>query len=170
MPVVPFFIIFAAYAVYWLIDKATSKDFKPVVISFIALGLAAVPFNIKMVHQDLAVSYNNLALIYKKQHMYNEAIEEFKESIRINPNLAGVRYNLGMLYYKSGNLDNSIEMLKKAAEINPDTTIFYRKLGFAYANKGLLPQAKEAWKRAVELDQSQQDLLVNIEKIKGMGY
>ncbi len=83
----------------------------------------------KTIHKDYMVeeivkayskAHNNLGSYYSSKGIVDEAIEEFKESLKYNPeNFAGL-FNLGRLYSKKG-YDREAEIyLSKARAINPD--------------------------------------------------
>jgi tetratricopeptide (TPR) repeat protein len=57
---------------------------------------------------------------YGKLGRYTEAIEAFKQAIRINPDYADAYFNLGVVYVKLGRYTEAIETFKQAIRINPD--------------------------------------------------
>jgi tetratricopeptide (TPR) repeat protein len=89
---------------------------------------------------------------------YIEAIEAYKQSIRIDPNnpknLAPYSF-IGNDYYKLGLYKEAIEALKQSIRIDPYNAInaiSYRLLGFAYNQLGLYKEAIEAFKQAIHTD------------------
>ncbi len=61
-----------------------------------------------------------------------EAIEEYKQAIRINPDDATAHTNLGVAYGSSGMYKEAIEACKQAIRINPDNAVAHSNLGFVY--------------------------------------
>jgi tetratricopeptide (TPR) repeat protein len=49
-----------------------------------------------------------------------EAIEAFKQAIKINPDYAKTHHNLGVIYLKLGMNKEALEAYKQAIRINPD--------------------------------------------------
>jgi len=80
---------------------------------------------------DAEVHYN-LGESYSISGMHKEAIEPYKQAIRINPDHAGAHYNLGESYSISGMHKEAIEPYKQVIRINPDHAGAHYNLGVAY--------------------------------------
>ena len=65
-----------------------------------------------------------------RREMREEAIADYNQAIRLNPQYAGSYNNLGTLYGAEGNYPESIRYFTKAIECD-------NKLGNAYMNRGL---------------------------------
>ena len=77
--------------------------------------------------------YYSLGTTYKDLGRNNEAIQVFKEVIRIKPNNAIVPASLASLFAKSGDFDKANEYQKKAIELaDEDNKIEYEKRLEAY--------------------------------------
>ena len=61
----------------------------------------------------------NLGILLKKLKRYEEAEKEYREAIKINPNLAYAHNNLGILLKKLKRYEEAAIFLKKAQQINP---------------------------------------------------
>ena len=74
---------------------------------------------------------------YLRNNMYDEAIAEFNEAIRINPNDASAYCNRGMayVYAEKPDLDQAISDCKKAIELKPGYGRAYNNLAVAYYSK-----------------------------------
>ena len=64
---------------------------------------------------DLAEVHYKLGVAYGKSGMNKEAIESYKQAIRINPDYAEAHVNLGVAYDKSGKYKETIESYKQAS-------------------------------------------------------
>jgi tetratricopeptide (TPR) repeat protein len=64
--------------------------------------------------------------------MHKEAIEPYKQVIRINPDHAEAHYGLGVAYSISGMHKEAIEPYKQVIRINPDHAEAHYGLGVAY--------------------------------------
>jgi tetratricopeptide (TPR) repeat protein len=61
----------------------------------------------------------NLALALYQQGKLEEAIQNYKKAIEINPKYDRAYYNLALALYQQGKLEEAIQNYKKAIEINP---------------------------------------------------
>ena len=51
-----------------------------------------------------------------------EAIEQFKQALRIKPQSAEVHYNLGNAFIQQGNVKDAMQHYEEALRIRPDLT------------------------------------------------
>ena len=58
--------------------------------------------------------------IYLKQKMYREAIEQYQQALRIDPDAAIIHAALGWAYYKVGMLDAAIAEGEAVMRLEPD--------------------------------------------------
>ena len=58
---------------------------------------------------DDALVHNGLGLAYYKSGKYKEAIESFKQAIRIDHDYAGARFSLGFTYVNINDRDSALE-------------------------------------------------------------
>src|ERR1051325_2770855 len=80
-----------------------------------------------------AESYFNIGLanFYLKQ--YKEAVEGYRQSIKLDPyNSADTYYALGLAYRDWGKADEEIQAYKQAIKFRPDYTVAYERLGSRY--------------------------------------
>ncbi len=68
--------------------------------------------------------------------IHKEAIESFKQAVKINPDDADAHYNLGAAYSKSGKYQEAIESYKQVIRIDPDGALAHTNLGVVYAESG----------------------------------
>ncbi len=99
-----------------------------------------------------------------------EAIEEYKQAIRINPDDATAHINLGVAYVESGMYKEAIEACKQAIRIDPDYADAYVILGAAYVLLNDIDSALEQYKILENLDSEMADELFNImyEALRGI--
>ena len=92
-----------------------------------------------------------LGYYYVELGMYREAIEAYKQSIRINPDIEEAHYNLGVAYNDLGMNREAIEAFKQAIRINPAFAEAHTNLGVAYNDLGMYREASEAYKQAIKI-------------------
>jgi len=86
---------------------------------------------------------------------YDDAIAEFKESLKSNPMKPAVHNNLGFAYLDKGDIDGAIRHQKKAIEMKPDFANAHYGLALALEKKNDKKGALESWQRFMELSDPQ---------------
>jgi len=81
-----------------------------------------------------------------------EAIESYKQAIRIDPDYRDAHFNLGLAYYNSGKYEEKIESYKQAIRIDPDYADAHYNLGNAYGRSGKYEEAIESYRQALRID------------------
>lgn len=84
---------------------------------------------------------NNLGVLYFKKGMYEEAIAQFKEALKLDPRFDLARENLQYLFTETGMDDPDVSRWKKEAEGSPDNTEVMLRLGISYQNMGKFQEA-----------------------------
>jgi tetratricopeptide (TPR) repeat protein len=82
---------------------------------------------------------------------WQEAIEAFKETIRIKPDCVGAYMNLGIAYFRLGRYEEAIEAYKQAIRIKSDLAWAYSSLGSVYLKLNRYQDAVDACKRAIRI-------------------
>ncbi len=93
---------------------------------------------------------------------YQEAMEEFKQAIRIKPDYAEAHYNLGVTYGELGRHQEAIEAFKQAIRIKPDDAEAHYNLGVTYGELGHYQEAMEAYKQAIRIKPDYADAHYNL--------
>ena len=97
-----------------------------------------------------AVSHYNLACTLNFRGQVDEAIEEFRTAIRLQP--AAVAYkSLGAAYQAKGSINEAIEQYQLALRLQPDDVGAHSSLAAAYADSGALEKAIEHFRIVVQL-------------------
>jgi tetratricopeptide (TPR) repeat protein len=95
-----------------------------------------------------AESYFNIGLasFYLKQ--YKEAVDGYRQSIKLDPyNSADAYYALGLVYRDWGKADEEIQAYKQAIKLRPDYTIAYERLGSRYLRSKKFAEAVEVFRQ-----------------------
>ena len=98
--------------------------------------------------------YGNLGLCYMKMGDYQQAEEEFKYAIYLDPLFIKAYSDLGLLYFEKENYDGAIEQWEKILEIEPnipENYVILTNLGMVYDKKGMPDKALEYFVHALQL-------------------
>ncbi len=86
---------------------------------------------------------------------YNEAIEEFKIGLRLNPysSLSASLYNnLGVSYQKTRNFPMAFSSYQRAIRIHPDFELYYKNLIQSYADAKKLSKARNRMRHILTIN------------------
>lgn len=82
---------------------------------------------------DDASDFFDHGVSYSGNGMYLEAVEAYKQALKIKPDYMEAHYNLGLSYYGLGMYKESIDAYKQAAQDdNPDIAETHYKLALSY--------------------------------------
>lgn len=99
-----------------------------------------------------AESYFNIGLanFYLKQ--YKDAVEGYRQAIKLDPyNAADSYYALGLVYRDWQKPDEEIQAYKQAIRLRPDYTIAYERLGAQYLKSKKFTEAIEVFRQLTNL-------------------
>jgi tetratricopeptide (TPR) repeat protein len=105
---------------------------------------------------EMLVTFPNLAVLYNIAGASNaglsqidEAIDNYKQALKIKPDYAEVHSNMGVALKDKGELDAAINSYKQALKIKPDYAAVYNNIGLALKVKGDLEAAINSYKQAL---------------------
>jgi tetratricopeptide (TPR) repeat protein len=79
-----------------------------------------------------APSHVKLGLLFIKSNLMQDAINQFKKAIEVNPKEIDAYNNLGMTYIKTGSYSDAIKILNKALSFQTGYADVHLNLGMAY--------------------------------------
>ncbi len=88
----------------------------------------------------------------------DEAIVEYRISIKLNPDDPDVHFNLGLAYLKKKQNKEAIAAYKKVVELSPRDSEAYKLLGIAYIQEGDKKEAVRQWKNSLRIEPNQPDV------------
>jgi hypothetical protein len=91
---------------------------------------------------------------YLTSHKDREAIKAFKESVKLNPNVAEAHYGLGFSNFRLGRFRDAADAFKKAITIDPQMAKAHYGLSLAYQELGMTHQLIEEYRILETLDRS----------------
>jgi hypothetical protein len=102
---------------------------------------------------DSGLAHYSLGFAYYERKRVPEAIEKYRDALKIVYTAPFWHYDLGLAYHDLGMLDDAIfhynEALRFGFQNDADT---HNNLGNAYAVKGMLNDAAEEYKKAIGID------------------
>ena len=100
---------------------------------------------------DCWLARNNLGTALSRKGKMDEAIEQFRQAVEIDPHLVSGYNNLGLALFQEGRVDEAMEQYQKALGIDAHSAEAHYDLGLAYAKKGRLDEAIEQYQKALEI-------------------
>ncbi len=98
-----------------------------------------------------AVHSCDIASTLLRADRYDEAMQEAKRLIEMQPDFALGHSTLGWAYVKKGRCEEGLAELEKAVSLNPGNTMLLAQLGQAYALAGKVGEAREVLQQLEEL-------------------
>ena len=108
----------------------------------------------KMIRDDPGdyESRNALALRHYGLGREEEALRQFEESVRLNPDFGDGHYSFGTVLARLGRLEDAAAHLEEAVRIDPDRVEAHNNLGGVLLSLGRLATAAAHYRWAVRLD------------------
>ncbi|MBN2069970.1 MAG: tetratricopeptide repeat protein [Candidatus Krumholzibacteriota bacterium] len=86
---------------------------------------------------------NNLGVLYFRKGLYDEAVAQFKEALKIDSRFDLARENLRYLFSETKMEDPDVSRWKQEVDKDPDNDEALLRLGISYQNMGKLKEASE---------------------------
>jgi arylsulfatase A-like enzyme/Flp pilus assembly protein TadD len=114
-----------------------------------------------------ADNLNGYGIALADQGRLNEAVQQFRRALELDPNNAPAWQNLGIVALRANDVRAAQENLTRALALNQRLPLALNTLGVVYARQNDDARAVDAWQRAVALDPKQYDALFNIGLVAG---
>ncbi len=101
---------------------------------------------------DNHVAHINLGNALLQKGQVENAIVQYQEVLKIQPNYADAHYNLGNALLKKGAVDESIDQFQQALQINPTIAEACINLGNALLQKGRVDEATAQFEQALQIN------------------
>jgi tetratricopeptide (TPR) repeat protein len=174
-------LIGALIIVIWAAHELTRRWRYQVLALWAAAGAASIVCLVSTRHQigywrdsealfrhALEVTENNwlahdeLGAALEQKGQMEEAILEFREAVRLNPEFADLQYNLGVALGKKGQTDAAIRQFQEALRLKPDFAEAHNNLGNALRIKGQIGPAIRQFQEALRLQPGYADAHNNL--------
>jgi tetratricopeptide (TPR) repeat protein len=107
-------------------------------------------------------TYANLAAAQKRQGLVDEAKENFRKALALNPDLEEAHHNLGVILDEKGQSIEAIEHYRQAIELKPDMVPARNNLGAALLAQGNTDEAVEHLLKALQWNPEFSELYNNL--------
>ena len=94
---------------------------------------------------------SNVGFAYYFARQYDQAIEQSKSTIAMDPSFVLSRFFLGLALEEKGQFESAIAAFEKAVDLSGNSPIYLAALGHAYAVSGRKSEARELLKQLAEL-------------------
>jgi tetratricopeptide (TPR) repeat protein len=101
---------------------------------------------------DRARRHYEQGVEYRKQELADQALEEFQQAIKIDPNYAQAHYELGVLYQEKEDYEAAFRELKQAVKLNPDHADAHFRLGLIYQTLRGYKQALDEFDEVIRIN------------------
>jgi protein O-mannosyl-transferase len=96
------------------------------------------------------LAHNNLGILLRDAHDYQQADRCFRESLRLKPDYALAHFNLGTLLADTGKADEAVEQLSQGLRYKPDDAQALNYLGMVLAGRGQPEEAIRHYQQAIK--------------------
>lgn len=107
-------------------------------------------------------AHNNLGVVYFNKGLIEEAVEEFKKALEIEPRFALAKNNINYIYRNTGYYDENIEKLKGKLKENPDDSRARLELARAYKSTGNYYEALNNYHYYIKGDAKNTEVLMEM--------
>jgi tetratricopeptide (TPR) repeat protein len=97
------------------------------------------------------IMHNDLGVVLEADGALDQAIGEYREATRLQPDYPEAHYNLGVALYKKGDLDEALKSYRRALAIDPANAQAHHNLGLVLAAKGDLDAAVGEYRAALDI-------------------
>ena len=136
-----------------LVNLCNEKSFDKALIEFKSI----ITKNVKD-----PILYNLGGVINVSLKNFEDAIDCFSKSLKINPNYAEANNNMGALLKTIGRTKDSVAYFEKAINIKPDFSNAYNNLGASYNVMGKWDLALENYNKCLKINPNEKDSSNNL--------
>jgi tetratricopeptide (TPR) repeat protein len=99
----------------------------------------------------LVIAYNNRGNAYMAKGEYDRAVQDYDQSITLNPNYARAFNNRGVAYQKKGEYDRAIKDFDESIKLDPNYANAFANRAQTYLHKSEYERAARDYDEAIRL-------------------
>jgi tetratricopeptide (TPR) repeat protein len=111
---------------------------------------------------DAYLVWNNLGLAYAAEGMTSEALAQYQNALRVNPNAVKTYNNMGIALGRAGRAAEAVEWLESAVRMAPHFAEAHNNLGIALEGLGRRSEAIAHYREALRLKPGFSDAAHNL--------
>ncbi len=97
-------------------------------------------------------AYDGLGLEYAHLGRAEQAADDYRRALALNPVFPQAHYNLGILLYHTGHVEEAMKEYRTAFALKPDYTGAYCNLGMVLLQRGEIQPAIALFRKTLEID------------------
>jgi tetratricopeptide (TPR) repeat protein len=97
------------------------------------------------------VAHANLGIVYYRARRYNEAVQQMRQVLSLDPNYMLAHLNVGLILSAQGSFDEAAAAFERAIGYAPEFTDALGLLGYAYGTAGKTLEARAVGDRLRQL-------------------
>jgi tetratricopeptide (TPR) repeat protein len=99
-----------------------------------------------------AASNNKLGMVFLTRNLYNEAMDQFKNAIELDPEFVEPYNNLGYVLLKQKLYQDAIDAFSSGIKIDGEYADLHYNLGYAYVHTQKYGEAIQEFNKAIEIN------------------
>ncbi|MDO8301657.1 MAG: tetratricopeptide repeat protein, partial [Sedimentisphaerales bacterium] len=103
-------------------------------------------------YPDSAPLHLGMAVAIESEGKFAEAIDHYRQVVRIEPNLPSAAYNLANALRQQGKYDEAAVCYRRALQLQPNNVDYYNNLGATLAMQGKIGDAADCFYQALRID------------------
>ncbi|MBN1461192.1 MAG: DUF2723 domain-containing protein, partial [Armatimonadetes bacterium] len=115
-------------------------------------------YELGLARHDDPVLHNRLGVLYGRAGRLDEAEQQFRLALGLDPNYADAHANLASVYGRRGDIEQAVKELETALDLDPANLLALKNLGFAYAQMGRLEDARQLLERSLDINPAQPEV------------
>lgn len=153
VPVIPFLLLFGSYGLYRIGRFLRSRDVRRSACSLLAWGIlyALASVNFAGYEPNAAKWHFDRAWAYTCNGQMEPAVNEYRETLRLDPSDVDAHNNLANALALQGKLDEAIEHYSQALKLEPDMPDVRVNLGMLLGERGKHDQAIREYREAIRI-------------------